>query len=176
MIVGSQAIFAVTDVPPEIVRKSIECDFLLLKDFAAKRTNLAENLGVFSEYQKENGIYADILGLATVVLQYGWEKRLVELKNEDGEAVAFCVEIHDVAVSKLMAGREKDFEFLQAVFQSEYLEIDTFVSRVKLILNSPSSEALRPCLQKLLENFKGIETLRYVAKKLKEFEKEIRKL
>lgn len=74
IIVGSQAIFAITDFPPEIVRKSVECDFLLLKEFAKLRPMLNENFGIFSEYQQQTGFYADILGLATVVLPDDWEK------------------------------------------------------------------------------------------------------
>lgn len=176
IIVGSQAIFAVTDFPPEIVRKSVECDFLLLKEFASLRPNLTEKLGIFSDYQEQTGFYADILGLATVVLPDGWEKRLVELKDEADEIIAFCVEIHDVAVSKLMAGREKDFEFLQVAFQSDYLEIETFIERTELILSSPSAEALVPRLRKMLDDFKGINTLRDVSKKLRKFEQEIKNL
>lgn len=113
IIVGSQAIFAITDFPPEIVRKSVECDFLLLKEFAKMRPKLDENLGIFSKHQQETGFYADILGLATVVLPVGWENRLTKLKDENKKVLAFCVKIHDVAISQLMAGREKDFVFLQ---------------------------------------------------------------
>lgn len=113
IIVGSQAIFAITDNPPEIVLRSVECDFLFIKQFAEMRPIITENLGVFSEYQEQTGFYADVLGRATVVLPGGWENRLSELKNERNQVIAFCIEIHDLAVSKLMAGREKDFKFLQ---------------------------------------------------------------
>ncbi len=47
IIVGSQAVFAVTDYPPEIARRSVECDFLLLKR-KETRTEITENLGLFS--------------------------------------------------------------------------------------------------------------------------------
>lgn len=60
LIVGSQAFFAITDFPPEIVRRSVECDYLLLTDFAEKRPHLTEHLGIFSDYQNKTGIYADI--------------------------------------------------------------------------------------------------------------------
>ena len=173
VIVGSQAIFAITDFPPEIVRKSIECDYLLLKDFAEKRPNLTEQLGVFSDYQKETGTYADILGLATVVLPYGWEKRLVKLQDENDETIAFCAEIHDVAVSKLMAGREKDFEFLQTAFQSDYLEIETFIERIKLILDSPSAEALNSRMKKMIGRFEQKRILHDISKKLREFKRRL---
>lgn len=174
IIVGSQAIFAVTDFPPEIVRKSVECDFLLLQQMAQLRPDITENLGIFSDYQQQTGFYADVLGLATVVLPSGWEKRLVGLKTEDGEILAFCVEIHDVAVSKLMAGREKDFEFLQTAFQAEYLQIETFLERAQTILQQPASTALLPRLQKLIETFNKIGDLREIVGRLREFEHKIK--
>ncbi len=174
IIVGSQAVFAVTDFPPEIVRKSVECDFLLLKQIAELRPNITENLGIFSDYQQQTGFYADVLGLATVVLPSDWEKRLVELKTEDGEILAFCVEIHDVAVSKLMAGREKDFEFLQIAFQVEYLQIEIFLERAQTILQQPASAALLPRLQKLIETFNKIGNLREIVGKLRDFEHKIK--
>ncbi len=176
IIVGSQAIFALTDFPPEIVRRSVECDYLLLKKLSELRPNLTERLGVFSDYQQLTGFYADILGLATVVLPEDWGKRLVELKNENGEIIAFCVEIHDVAVSKLMAGREKDFEFLQVAFQCDYLKIETFIERIRLILSSPSSEALLPRLQKLIGKFEKEKDLREITNQFREFVRELKDL
>ena len=174
IIVGSQAIFAVTDYPPEIVRKSVECDFLLLKQMAKSRSEVTEILGIFSDYQQQTGFYADALGLATVVLPSGWEKRLVELKDENNTIAAYCVEIHDVAVSKLMAGREKDFEFLQIAFQAEYLQIETFVERAQKIIRQSASAALLPRLQKLIEIFNKIGNLREINGKLREFEYKIK--
>ena len=173
VIVGSQAVFAVTDFPPEIARRSVECDFLLLKRMAENRAKITENLGLFSEYQQQTGFYADVLGLATVVLPSGWEERLVELKNEAGEITAFCAEIHDVCVSKLMAGREKDFEFLQTAFEAEYLQIETFLERARTVLQSSSSAALHPRLQKLIGKIDD-GNLREIVGRLRDFEDEIK--
>jgi len=172
IIVGSQAVFAVTDYPPEIARRSVECDFLLLKRMEA-RTEITENLGLFSEYQQQTGFYADVLGLATVVLPSGWEERLVELKDEAGEILAFCAEIHDVCISKLMAGREKDYEFLQTAFEAEYLQIETFLERAQTVLRSPSSAALLPRLQKLIEKIDS-GSLHEIVGRLRDFENEIK--
>lgn len=174
VIVGSQAVFAVTDYPPEIARLSVECDFLLLGESFGFRDEVTENLGIFSRFRAERGFHADVLGRATVVLPAGWEDRLVELKDENGEAIALCAEIHDVAVSKLIAGREKDFEFLRAAFQSDYLQVETFIERAELILDSPSSEALLPRLQKLIEKFEKERDLREITVQIREFERKIK--
>lgn len=176
IIVGSQAIFAVTDFPPEIVKRSVECDYLLIKEFAKLRLPLTEKLGIFSDYQQKTGFFADILGLATVVLPQNWEERLVELKDDNGEPVAFCVEIHDVAVSKLAAGREKDYEFLQTAFLSDYLQIDTFIERAELILQSLSSEVLHRRLQHLIKKFEKEKSLREIMNRIQEFERKLKNL
>jgi hypothetical protein len=174
VIVGSQAIFAVTDFPPEIVRRSVECDFLLLDQSFGFRSEITETLGIFSNYQETTGFYADVLGRATVVLPEDWESRLVDLKDENGETMAFCVEIHDVAVSKLIAGREKDFEFPQTAFQSDYLQVEEFMERAETILKQPAAQVLIPRLEKLIENFSRKSDLREITDKLKEFEHKIK--
>ena len=116
IIVGSQAVHAVTEDLPEIARKSIECDFLFVGGKTETRAEINKKLGVFSNFQIEHGFYADALGLATVVLPTNWHERLQPFLDEDGKVIAYCAEIHDIAVSKLIAGREKDFQFLKDAF------------------------------------------------------------
>ena len=151
IIVGSQAVHAVASFLPEIVRQSIECDFLFAGGKTETRTEVNKKLGVFSLYQLEHGFYADALGLATVVLPTGWRERLQPLEDENGNVVAFCAEIHDVAVSKLIAGREKDFLFLNEAFLREYISIDEFLERVKLVRTMPQSEVLVSRLENLVD-------------------------
>lgn len=174
IIVGSQAVFAVTDYPPEIARLSVECDFLLIGKSFGFRDEVTNNLGIFSRYRAQSGFHADGLGRATVVLPENWESRLVELKDENGGTVALCVEIHDVAVSKLIAGREKDFEFLRAAFQSDYLQVEVFIERAETILKQPAAPVLILRLGKLSENLSRNPDLREITVKLKEFERQIK--
>lgn len=149
IIVGSQAIHAFTENLPEIAKKSIECDFLLVGGKTDIRTEITKNLGVFSDFQLEHGFYADALGLATVVLPTGWRERLQPLLDENGEIVAYCAEMHDIAVSKLIAGREKDFRFLQDVFLLEIISIEQFIDRIRLVESMPQSTVLIDRIEKL---------------------------
>ena len=151
IIVGSQAVHAVTPILPEIVQQSIECDFLFTSGKTETRVEVNKKLGVFSLYQLEHGFYADALGLATVVLPTGWRERLQPLEDENGNVVAFCAEIHDVAVSKLIAGREKDFLFLNEAFLREYISIDKFLERAKLVGSMPQNEVLVSRLENLVK-------------------------
>lgn len=151
IIVGSQAVHLVTEFPPEIVRQSIECDFLLIGGKSETRTAINKTFGVFSQFQIEKGFYADALGLATVILPTGWPERLQNLEDEDGKTIANVVEIHDIAVSKLIAGREKDFVFLKELFLREYISIEIFLERSKLVKEMPQSDVLIPRLENLAD-------------------------
>lgn len=159
IIVGSQAVHPVTNYPPEIVRQSIECDFLLTGGKSETRAEINKKLGVFSRFQVEHGFYADALGLATVILPTGWQKRLLPLKDENGNVIANVAEIHDVAVSKLIAGRDKDFVFLKELFLRELIEMDVFLERAKLIKSMPPSEVLIPRLENLAKVLTKEESL-----------------
>lgn len=159
IIVGSQAVYLVTNFPPEIVRASIECDFLLTGGKKQTRVEINKKLGVFSQFQIEHGFYADALGLGTVVLPTGWHERLQSLEDENGNIIAKAAEIHDIAVSKLIAGREKDFAFLKELFSHGYVSIESFFERVKLVQDMPQSDVLFPRLEKLSETLPGNESV-----------------
>ena len=143
---------------PEIVQQSIECDFLLTGGKSETRIAINKKLGVFSQYQIENGFYADALGLATVILPTGWRERLQSFENESGNIVAKVAEIHDIAVSKLIAGREKDFVFLKELLIREIISLDVFLERAKLVAEMPQSEILIPRLETLAENLSKQES------------------
>src|SRR5438105_9853067 len=66
-----------------------------------------------SAFQAETGFYAHPLGLGTITVPRGWEGRLIPFGREDGLLNVWALEIHDLAATKLMAGRDKDFEFLE---------------------------------------------------------------
>lgn len=149
IIVGSQAVHAVTENLPEIARKSIECDFLFIGGKTETRAAINKKLGVFSNFQLEHGFYADALGLATVVLPPDWRERLKPLFDEKGEVIAYCAEIYDIAVSKLIAGREKDFQFLKATILLEIISVKEFITRIRLVESMPQSAVLIDRLEKL---------------------------
>jgi hypothetical protein len=168
IIVGSQAIFAQTDDIPSVVRESLECDFLVFRQ-TAQREKINCDFGVFSEFADEKGYYADALGLASVVLPIGWDERLEPLRDPDGEIVAKCLEIHDLAASKIAAGRPKDIEFLHAGFSSGLFLIDSFLERSLLIRSKLENDALKDRFHRLLDHLKTHNADLTVVHKLREF-------
>ncbi len=149
IIVGSQAVHLVTNFPPDIVQQSIECDFLFTSGKSEIRAEVNKKFGVFSQFQIEHGFYADALGLATVILPIGWQERLQSLRNNNDEIIAYVADITDVAVSKLIAGREKDFIFINDLLLQEILEIEVFAERIYLVRNMPQAPVLFERLEKL---------------------------
>jgi hypothetical protein len=149
IIVGSQSLYAITSQVPDSVKRSVECDFLLLAAGAQAFRAVIEQIGFASSFQETHGYYADALGLATVVLPTGWQERLIALSDEQGNLHAYCLEVHDTCVSKLMAGREKDFAFIKELLDRGLIEMETFVVRAELVVDMLQSNALLPRLEKL---------------------------
>jgi len=67
----------------------------------------------------------------TSKLPDGWESRLVEICNENTNDVSgLCLEIHDLIVSKLYAGRQKDIEFFRAATNLGLISKGTLTERI----------------------------------------------
>ncbi len=174
IIVGSQAIHAITTNLPEIAKKSIECDFLLVGGKVEIRTEVNKNLGVFSDFQLEHGFYADALGLATVILPTDWRERLQPLLNENGEIIAYCAEIYDIAVSKLIAGRDKDFQFLRDTFLLEIVSVKQFILRIRLVELMPQNAVLINRIEKLEKYLSEQKTELEIILPIREYLRELR--
>jgi hypothetical protein len=149
VIVGSQSLYGVTPHVPDIVKRSVECDFLLLAVGPPAFRAVIEQIGFASSFQETHGYYADAVGLATVVLPTGWQERLVPLADESGNIQAYCLEMHDTCVSKLIAGREKDFAFIKELLDRALVDMNTLIARAELVADMPQRDALSPRLEKL---------------------------
>lgn len=158
VIVGSQSLYAVTSQVPDSVKRSVECDFLLLAAGPPTFRAVIEQIGFASSFQETHGYYADAVGLATVVLPAGWQERLVPLTDEAGKTHAYCLEVHDTCVSKLMAGREKDLTFIKELLNRRLADIEAFISRAETISDMPQSAALLPRLERLDGYLKGVRS------------------
>lgn len=81
------------------------------------RPELAEliegSLGRYSQFDQTFGYWADGVSPDTATLPQGWEQRLTPLSNENtGGAIGWCLDPHDLAISKLAARREKDLAYV----------------------------------------------------------------
>jgi hypothetical protein len=133
VVIGSQAVLASvpTGLPAEAIR-SIEADILPIDDPDETKADLIDGLlGEASAFQETHGIYAQGVGQRTARLPAGWQDRLVALSNENtGGVTGWCLEPHDICVSKLLAGRPKDTEFCRALIVTGVVEPATLTDRL----------------------------------------------
>ena len=77
------------------------------------------SIGELSPFHGTFGYYAHGVGPETAALPAEWRSRLVRVENENTAGrVGWCLSPVDLAVSKLLAGREKDFEFIKVMLQA----------------------------------------------------------
>ncbi len=56
------------------------------------------------------------MDVGTAILPAGWRERVIAYAGEAARsAVGICLDPHDLAISKLAAGREKDYTFVWAL-------------------------------------------------------------
>lgn len=116
VVIGSQAILGQFPEAPEELRISREADVYPLRH--PERADLIDgSIGEDSPFDRAFGYHAHGIGPETAVLPRDWESRLVTITNENTQFVrGLCLEVHDLAISKLVAGREKDLDFARLVF------------------------------------------------------------
>lgn len=115
VVIGSQAILGQYPHAPEELLVSHEADVFPLHH--RDRADLIDgSIGEGSPFERSFGYYAHGVGEETAVLPEGWRDRLVLVSNANTRHIrGWCLEIHDLAIAKLAAGREKDLEFLRAI-------------------------------------------------------------
>ena len=76
-------------------------------------------------------MYGQGVSEQTSVLPPGWRDRLVAVRNPNTNgATGWCLDPHDLAVAKLVAGREKDGTFLRALFEARSIDPELVRSRL----------------------------------------------
>ncbi|XKH57867.1 hypothetical protein LG293_07045 [Citricoccus nitrophenolicus] len=119
LVIGSQSIlgsYDEDDLPAEATA-SIEADIAFLDDPDRGKADQVEGIiGELSGFHALNGFYAEGIHVETAILPEGWRDRLVGWDIlSSAPAEPHFLEPHDLAVSKLAAGREKDKTFVNAL-------------------------------------------------------------
>jgi hypothetical protein len=143
VVIGSQAILGSRTEAPEGLLQSMEADIYPLNDPAA--ANLIDGaLGDGSPFQAAFGYYAHGVGPETAKAPAGWKERLVRREipprpRSDLRAVAWCLEVHDLVLSKCAAGRDRDWEYAREALRTGVVEGRVLLERVD-DLPLPSAE------------------------------------
>ena len=130
VIIGSQAVLGQFPEAPGVLSRSMEADL-----YPLSRPELADSIdgaiGEGSTFHQTHGYYAQGVGPDTATLPKNWRKRLVRIENPNtGGFAGLCLEVHDLAISKYVAGREKDREFTRALARYEMTNKTTLYERL----------------------------------------------
>jgi hypothetical protein len=109
-------------------------------------------IGELSPFDQTFGCYAHGMDEETATLPEGWRDRLVGIENPNtGGTAGLCLALHDLAASKLIAGRDKDHAFLKSLLSTGRLDMELLRQRIaKLPIEPVKKEG--PCtrLERLL--------------------------
>lgn len=113
VVVGSQAILGQFPDAPDSLLVSREAD-VYPRNHPERSDEIDGSLGDGSYFDSTYGYYAHAVGPETATVPTGWEQRLVAVRNANtGGATGWCLEVHDLVLSKCVAGRERDWEFVE---------------------------------------------------------------
>ena len=130
VIVGSQAILGQYPDAPEELLLSVEAD-VYPKHHPENSILIDGAIGEMSMFHQTNGYYAHGVGEDTAVLPEGWHDRVIAVCNENTNGyTGECLEAHDLAVSKLAAGREKDMDFVRVLLAHQMVSAETIHERI----------------------------------------------
>jgi hypothetical protein len=142
VIVGSQAVLGQFPQAPADLLVSIEADIFSFRD-PADSDLIDGSIGEGSPFHQTFGYYAHGVGADTAVLPDGWRQRLVPLRNQNtGGGTGLCLEVHDLAVSKLVAGREKDLAFITGLVRHRLTDANAIQQRLVATPLDPERRAL----------------------------------
>lgn len=130
VVIGSQAILAQFPDVPASMRVSMEADLFPLH--YPERADIIEGtIGELSPFHETFGYYAHGVGEETARLSEGWKERLVVIQNANTRGVkGLCLEVHDLLVAKVLAGRDKDLDFLRDAARHRLASADLLLRRL----------------------------------------------
>lgn len=129
VVFGSQAILAQHPDASPALRQSMEVDVAPASNDALVADLIDGALGENSQFHATHGFYVHGLTIEAAVLPEGWQRRTVMVRGGGG-ATGRCLEVHDLAASKLAAFREKDRDFVRTLLVEELVK----ASRLRLRL------------------------------------------
>jgi hypothetical protein len=130
VVIESQAILgSFPDAPKELL-VSMEADV-----YPRNRPDRADlidgSIGEGSPFHETYGYYAQGVDENTAILPRGWRDRLVAIRNENTRGkTGWCLDPHDLVVSKTIAGREKDLLFLEGAARHRLVDRDRLLARL----------------------------------------------
>ena len=142
VIIGSQAVLGQFPDAPDSLLVSLDAD--VFPRYAPDKSDLIDGvIGELSMFHETYGYYAHGIDDTTATLPSGWADRLVRVSSENtAGAIGWCLEVHDLALSKLVAGRDKDLEYVQVLMREKMVAPSVLHERLKTLPLSPGRLAV----------------------------------
>lgn len=128
VVIGSQAVLLPFPNAPSALLVSREVD--LYPALHPEKSDLIDGaIGAMSSFHETFGYHADGVGPETAVMPSDWMDRAS--LHYIGEITAVCPDIHDLAVSKCVAAREKDADFVRVLLREHMIDAATLEQRIR---------------------------------------------
>jgi hypothetical protein len=149
-VFGSQAILGQYPDAPESLRQSAEADIAPVT--AVDMVDVIDaHLGELSPFHDAYGFYVHGVSIDAAVLPVGWETRAIRVRNDNTRnSIGWCVEAHDLAVSKLVAFRDKDKDFVRVLLLEALIKPQTLRRRISQL---PKHSRVTPKLLEVIEGW-----------------------
>jgi hypothetical protein len=132
-IIGSAAILAVLPNPPEgALTATRDVDVIPPNDDERLADRISFVLGEASDFDIEHGYYAQ--GVTSRTPTYApsdWKARALPVRVE--QYTGWCMDPHDLVLSKLGAAREKDFDFARSTAKLGLVRSEELLARLGLV-------------------------------------------
>jgi len=130
VVMGSQAVLGQFPGAPAELLLSMEAYI-----YPRRNPELSElvdrSIGEGSPFRNTYGYFAHGVGPETAAQPSGWDERLVRIENANTSgARGWCLEVHDLAIAKHVAGREKDVDYTAALVRYGMVERDVLLTRL----------------------------------------------
>ena len=131
IVFGSQAILGQFPDAPSALRQSAEAD--IAPKHAIDKVDLIDAvLGEDSYFHQTHGFYVHGVPIQAASLPMGWDERAVKVQNRNTRNfIGWCVEVHDLAASKLVAFRDKDLTFVRALLNEKMVTPRNLIARIR---------------------------------------------
>jgi hypothetical protein len=130
IVIGSQSVLGEFPDAPAELRISREAD-VYPRNYPERADLIDSTIGQDSPFDRSFGYYAHGVGPETAILPEGWRERLVLVSGANTRFVrGWCLEVHDLAIGKYVAGRPKDLTFTEGLIRHGMLDRRTLDGRL----------------------------------------------
>lgn len=154
-VFGSQAVLLRLPNAPAELRQSVELD-VAVRAHPDLTDRIDGVLGEESMFHNTHGYYVHGVDLAAAILPKGWEQRIATHTFENGRVRVTSPELHDLAASKLAAGRGKDFSYVAVLIREDAIDPRKLLRRVaRLPVPDEQRKRLRTWIGTIADQLSG---------------------